>query len=223
MSTLLQIENHIPFAAPIRYWIEIDETTLDEMVKQSRQFERAFLAWETVRKQRNPFFENGTGFEGYFVGTCHSPEEALEAILKLNRDILDRIHRLHRMDYGFQSRLMKTLTGDIYDPAAMQEWSAQLGAALGRLRAGIYYNEQASRFQTETYRSVYHLPLIFYRQKNDAIEQRYAVNFGSPRGGRVLVEPGLLKPREQDAWLVAEYVGRFGHPLVRQFLRSDRT
>ncbi|NWG17910.1 MAG: hypothetical protein HXY41_14880 [Chloroflexi bacterium] len=223
MSTLIQVENKIPFAFPIHCWMEIDAVALDEMVKYSRQFERSFLAWETVRKLRNPFFQNGTGFEGYFVGRCQTPEEALDAVLKVNQEMLDSAHRLHRMNYSFQSRLMKALTGDLYDPEAMQEWSALLGAALGRLRSQLYHNAQASTFQTETYRSVYRLPVIVYYEERDGIAQRYAIDFSDARGGRLLVNPGLLKPSQQDAWLVAESVGRFGHPLVRQFLRSEQS
>ncbi|MBI5670108.1 MAG: hypothetical protein HZC41_19095 [Chloroflexi bacterium] len=222
MSTepLLKIENEVPFAMPIYWWIHLDDIPLDTLVKPSRHYERPFLAWETVRKLRNPFFDNGTGFEGYLVGVCHSPDEALARLIGLCQGILDNLHRLHRMDYTFRARSMKTLTGECSDVKAMYEWSAQLGAALARLRCNIRQNRRTERFQTETYYIVNRLPMIDYHEEDSTIEQRYLIGFCRAPASRVHVTLQALRPSEQDAWLVAQYIGRFGHPLVRQFLRA---
>ncbi len=217
---LLKIENQIPYATPIYWWIHIDDIPLDAVVKPSRQYERPFLAWETVRKIRNPFFDNGTGFEGYFVGFCQSSDEALVRLLGLSQSILENICRLHRMDYTFKSRLMKTLTGEMCDTKAMYEWSAQLGAALAQLRCNVRQNRRTETFQIETYYIVNRLPMIAYYQEDRTIEQRYMIGYCHAPGSRAHITFHSLKPSQQEAWLVAQLIGRFGHPLVRQYLRS---
>lgn len=216
---LLKIENQVPYGAPIYGWIHVDDIPLDTVVKPSRQYERPFLAWETVRKIRNPFFDNGTGFEGYFVGFCQSSDEALAKLLNVCQDMLLNVNRLHRMDYTFRSRLMKTLTGESCDYKAMYEWSAQLGAALAKLRCNVRQNRRTERFQTETYYIVNRLPMIAYHEEDRTIEQQYMIGFCTAPGSRAHITFQSLKPSDQDAWLVAQLIGRFGHPLVRQFLR----
>lgn len=216
----LEINSQVPFAAPIYWRIQLSSLELDHLVKLSRQYETPYLAWETVRRARNPFFENGTGFEGYFIGFCHSPDEALAAIVRTGQEILDRIWRLHGKDYRFKSRMMKTLSADESDRRTMHEWSAQLGATLGRLRCNIRQNHAATAFQEETYRTVYRLPMIVYEEYDATIEQRYLIGSARASGSRVRIGLTDLKPSDQDAWRVAQYIGRFGHPLVRQFLRE---
>jgi hypothetical protein len=133
--------------------------------------------------------------------------------------MLENITRLHRSDYRFQSRLMKALTGELYDPQAMYEWSGQFGAALARLRSHLHQNHEADVFHAETYRIVDRLPMIVYHESETAIEQHYEIGHCSASGARLHVGLGDVKPTQQEAWLVAQYIGRFGHPLVRQFLR----
>src|SRR5262249_11050633 len=132
------------------------------LIKESCQFERQYLAWETVRQGGNPFFENGTGFEGYFIGCCHAPSEALTQLLSLGHQILTNISRLHRFEYQFQSRLHKTLMGELEDLRAMSEWSDEFGATLARLRCKVLCNKDAQRFQSATKQIVDRLPPITY-------------------------------------------------------------
>lgn len=220
---LYTIKNEIPFASPIYYWIHIGDIPLDTLVAPSRHFERPYLAWETVRKLRNPFFDNGTGFEGYFVGFCKSPDEALHRVLTLSQDMLDSIHRLHRMDYATQSRLMKTLAGESSSLSEMREWSDLLGATLAKLRTNVRQNRRAEIFQTETYYIVSRLPTIDYRVEDSTIEQSYRIGLCSVSGGRKHVSFHTLNASQQEAWRVAQLVGRFGHPLVRQYLRRGQS
>lgn len=219
-SNALKVDSNVPFDTMIRDWLALHELLIDFIANPSRRYERSYLAWETVRLRKNPFFENGTGFEGYFVGRCRTPEEALEHILRLGRTILDNIARQHHQHYAFQSRLMKALIENRSDPQAVYVWAAELGAALARLRAQVPRNQEATAFQAETYRLVSMLPSINYHQNDNAIRQVYTVA-GRSEASRALVTLQDLPPAERDAWLVALRLGRFGHPLVREYLRHN--
>jgi len=217
----IEITSSVPYGTRIYWWLQMrSHQPAEALIKESGQFERHFLAWETVRKGQNPYFENATGFEGYLVGCCRSSSEALEQILGLSRDMLTSVSRLHRFDYRYQSRLLKTLTGELEDPAAMAEWSAQFGAALARLRCNVFCSRQVERFQSDTYQHVYLLPPINYTNHEDGIEQLYVIEIPeSPNSAKTFVDANTLNLPDQEAWLVAQSIGKFGHPLVREYLR----
>lgn len=198
----------------------MDSLDLDVLTRESRAYEHRYLAWEVVRKCRNPFFIQGTGFEGYLIELCHSPVQALDEILGIGQGMLNSIVRLYRFNYGFRSRLMKTLTGELSDSKAMLEWSAQLGAATARLRCRLHDHPPAEAFRNQTYHIVQMLPTVLYRQDGQAIEQLYRIGFcGLEHVPKIEISMNLVRATDQDAWLVAQSVGRFGHPLVREFLR----
>lgn len=218
MSDLLTVETEVPFGRTLYAWLYLKELHLKDVVQHDR-VERHFLAWETVRKQTNPFFETGTGFEGYLVGRCADSEAALDVILATSQHILDAIRRMYRFEYGFRSRLMKTLLRERSDSALIHLWSEYLGAELGRLRAQILGCEAAQCFQAGTYRIVETLPPIAYHQVEDEVTQTYAVSSGGIQQlNRLTITLPMLKPGQQDAWLVAENIGEFGHPLIRRLL-----
>lgn len=195
---------------------------LHDLIEHSRHYDRAYLAWELVRRKRNPFFLEGTGFEGYLIGAANSPDEALHHVLRIGEGMLRTMLALHRNDPRFRSRLMKALNGELDDPEAIEEWSAQLGATLARLRVNLNNNPQADAFHDSTYRLVGALPPIAYHEGDDSLKQTYVLASGqTPDGLRVSVDPRALKPSEQDAWMVVNGVGRFGHPLVRQYVESS--
>ncbi len=218
---VLKIESAVPFSTSIYWWLQaVREQSLDALIQASRHYDRSYLAWETVRMRRNPFFENDTGFEGYLVGLCSSPDEALDRILLVGQEMLNSIVRLYRSDYTFKSRLIKTLAGESYDPRAMEEWSIQFGAMLARLRCNLLQSAQAGDFHTETYRIVNDLPPITYHADEHDLRQAYVLESDDPqRAARLVIDLATLKPSQQDAWLVARSVGKFGHPLVREFTR----
>ncbi len=216
---MLTIDSRVPFADAIAAWHQIHGIPLGTLIHDSRRYEPAYLAWETVRRARNPFFRQGTGFEGYFVGHCRSPEEALERILGTSKDILASIARYHPHDYAHRSRLMKALTEEHTDPRVMAEWSAILGATLARLRANVRRSPQAETFQGHTYKIVSQLPSMVYVPQHYQIEQIYRIGSDDVPGPKLDVSLNSLKPSDQDAWLVAAFIGKFGHPLVREFLR----
>lgn len=218
MSEFIKIESEVPFGRTLYARLAWMHLPLDKLV-QHDQIEKHYLAWETVRKQINPFFLRGTGFEGYLIGRCSNSEAALEEVIAINQNILDAIARLHRFQYDFQSRLMKTLTKEGSDWDAIHIWSAYLGAELGKLRAQILCNSEARLFRTETYSIVSMLPPMIYHEIEGDVIQTYAV--GSGRGSEINkldIILQTLKPCQQDAWLVAENIGEFGHPLVRKLL-----
>lgn len=218
MSEVIEVRSEVPFGRILYAALRLKDQPLDKLA-QHGQMESHYLAWETVRKGTNPFFQKGTGFEGYLVGRCPNPEAALEAIIAANQHILDSITRLYRFEYQFRSRLMKTLTQDAADPEAIHVWSAHLGAELGKLRVLIFHNREAEAFQAHTYQIVRALPPMEYHAAAEAVTQTYRIGASSENGaGRLLVTLPMLKPSQQDAWLVAENIGEFGHPLVRQML-----
>ncbi len=222
-ESTLKIDSIVPFSDCI-YWqlLMNHEQTPTSLLAESHQYDHPYLAWETVRRRRNPYFESGTGFEGYLVGICHSPDEALEQILAISRGMLIGIARLYRFEYGFRSKLRQTLSGEASDPKAIAEWSAQLGAALARLRCNLFHNREADAFREETYQVVSGLPPIDYHAVNHAFRQVYSVDCQHiPNTVKMVINAQQLPTADQEAWLVAQAIGKFGHPLVREFLRAS--
>ncbi len=217
----LKIDTEVPFGDSIYYRLSIpQEQSSSILLAQSHQFDRSYLAWEIVRKTRNPYFLKGTGLEGYFIGICQSPEDTLRQILQVSQQVLTSIIRLYRYQYTFRTKLLKTLTGEGADLKAMSEWSAQLGYVLAKLRCNLFNNRQAEAFRTETYQVVKTLPPIDYRKGDHVVRQIYTIDsFDVTDVPRIIVSVDTLNPPDQDAWLVAESIGKFGHPLVREFIR----
>lgn len=218
MSGIVKIESAVPFGRAVYGLLYMKGLNLNKVVKHDTIEER-YLAWETVRKQTNPFFEAGTGFEGYLVGRCSSPELALETIIGINQNILDAIARLYRFQHSFRSKLLKTLVRDASDPEMIHIWSAYLGAELGKLRAQIIQNDEAQAFHQRTDQIIRMLPPVVYHETEENITQIYTIGASyDTRLKRIAITAQALKPSQQDAWLVAENIGEFGHPLVRKFL-----
>jgi hypothetical protein len=218
---MLTIESSVPHYPIIDGWLRLHNMSLDNLVQYSRRYERAYLAWETVRLARNPFFSVGTGFEGYFVGSYKSSEEMLAQLLHIGHEMLTSNCRLYRHQYTFKTKLMKTLRGEINDPYAIEVWSTLLGAALGKLRCNVHYNYKTYLFQNETYWAVNRLPFIRYTQCEERIEQEYVLALF--KNGCVAKSDfclNMLKPSDYDAGLVVSTIGRFGHPLIRSYLRE---
>ncbi len=218
MSEIRKIESEVPFGHIIYGWLYLNNHQLDMLVNHD-QMEKTYLAWETVRQECNPYFLKGTGFEGYFVGRCAIPEAALDAIIAINQRILDAIARLYPFQVGFRSRLMRTLVRESSDLPSIEVWSGYLGAELARLRAQILSIQDAQEFQRQTYRIISMLPPIAYSEVDADVTQRYAIgSFSTPTYAKLNITHHMLKPSQQDAWLVAENIGEFGHPLVRRLL-----
>lgn len=218
---MLSVESRVPCETVLSCWLYLHGVKLESLVQQSRTYERAWLAWETVRLVRNPFFREGTGFEGYFVGLCHSPDEMSDRLLEIGREILACNRRMYPHEFAFKKRMMQTLTGEIDDAQAVSVWATLLGTALGKLRRNTCMYAVARDFQNETYRSVYRLPPVRYTQHAYQIRQEYCL---SPYWKTPAPKPDLrldaVRPEDQDAALVMSQIGRFGHPLVRAYLRA---
>ncbi len=215
------VKSKVPYDITLYGWLHVNHLPLETLTEKSRRFEQSYLAWETVRKLRNPFFTNGTGFEGYFVGIHHSPEEMLDTLLKIGHRILDSNCRMYRYNYTFKSTLMKTLIGEVSDPRAIYVWSDLLGSLLGRLRMNIETNHENYHFQNETYWIVNNLPQIRYAPRDFRLEQEYRLMlFGHHRAHRLDFSPSLLRPSDYEAGRVVWMLGRFGHPLIREYLHK---
>ena len=216
MTATVTIESEVPFGKLLYARLYCHDLQLEKLAPHG-QMERHYLAWETVRKQSNPYFQTGTGFEGYLVGRCLDSEMALEEILNINQSILDAIARMYHNQYGFQSRLMKTLQKEMSDPKYIHIWSAYLGAALGKLRARILRDDKAQAFRAQTYKTVKNLPPMVYHEDAEDITQNYVIGIGDyPQTSKLAVNLQMLKPNQQNAWVVAVNIGEFGHPLLRQ-------
>jgi len=193
---------------------------MNQLVGHSCRYDHAYLAWEAVRKVRNPFFIDGTGFEGYYVGQGLSAEAVAANLIGIGQHILESNDRLYRFNFSFRRRLVKTLFTEANDPQAMDVLAAQFGAALGKLRCNLLTNERTRHFQTETYQKTGHLPAIQYTQKDQLIRQIYTLPLHDrqtdPQWNLSLET--LVKPRDADAYQAVKSIGKFGHPLVRGYL-----
>ncbi len=218
------VESEVPYSRWICVWLQVTpDQSLQTLSQQSALYIQNYLAWELVRKRRNPFFENGTGFEGYFVGICRSPDEALAGILAVGYDILDNLARLYRHEVGLESRLLDTLFSERGDSRSMSLLADEFGARLGQLRCNLYHNGPAELFNRETYSIARWLPPLRYVPNGATIHQCFTLAGRPTQGPKLAVFPGSLKPDEQEAWQVMEAIGKFGHPLLREALRHVRT
>jgi len=224
VDSMRTVESIVPFGDALLWWIDHLRNDHGLPVSQlSHEFDRSFLAWETVRLSRNPFFSNGTGFEGYWVGLCPSPDAALDQLLQIGHATLDSQARLFRFRGGYRRRLLRALQGEGGDLEAMAEWSIEFGAILGRLRCNIYREPQAGTFRSETYRQVEGLPPIAYRENQEDLQQTYEVrDADNPAQPLLYVDPHHLHTTDQEAWEVVRALGKFGHPLVREVLSKRR-
>ena len=169
------ITGEVPFSQCIYCHCRIQNFKLEKLAKLSHRLESSYLAWESVRKGRNPYFIEGTGFEGYLVGWCSTPEEALYVLIDIGREILHDIDVRYHLEHVFKSRLMQTLTGERQDSRAVQAWQNELGVMLARLRCHVWEHETATEFRSETYRQVKLLPAIRYHTHEHHIDQSYQI------------------------------------------------
>lgn len=215
-----RIEGKVPFGQMLLWWLEeLQNERGIPVTELSHRFDRPYLAWESVRLVRNPFFRQGTGFEGYWVGRVNSAEEALDTLLVIGRQTLDSQTRLYRHQHGFRRRLMRALRGERTDLNVLQEWSVTLAALLARLRAEMRRSPQAEAFRHETYRQVEGLPPIQYFEKGDELRQIYEIRDAEhPSAPLLWIDPNHLRSTDQEAWQVMAEIGKFGHPLVREVL-----
>lgn len=219
--TQIRIHSCVPFADAIYWSLRLSGLSLQALA-HDRRYDQAYLAWEQVRQRTNPFFDPGTGFEGYLIGLCDSPEQALERLLGTMHGVLDGIARCHPRQYAKQNTLMKTLTGEKYDAAMVDLWSTWLGVVLAKLRCNLFHNKAGDKFRSRTYQLVGGLPPIQYQEVHQHIEQDYCLCAGCSNS-RLHVGLPDLNGHDQEAWLVALHLGRFGHPLVRQLLTHSLT
>ncbi|MBZ0310609.1 MAG: hypothetical protein K8I82_31410 [Anaerolineae bacterium] len=212
---MLTVKKEVPFAEEVYWRILLQNSNPN----QQHTLDRPYLAWENVRKIRHPFLSPGTGFEGYYVGVYQQSGDVLEQLLHQCKWLLDGIVRLYPMEYGFHSRLMSTLVGERSDPKAIEIWSTYLGVLLAKLRCNLLNNPKAESFRQTTYQSVNSAPVIRYDLAEHTVLQTYSL--AAPPAApepHLYVDLNSIQPSMQDAWIVAENLGKFGHPLLRYIL-----
>jgi len=75
-------------------------------------------------------------------------------------------------------------------------------------------------FRAQTYRIIRVLPPIDYTEVEHQIKQSYLIGYDSGQvNHKMMVDLHAMKPIEQEAWQVADSIGKFGHPLIREFVR----
>lgn len=220
LQRILTVESAVPYSAAICEWLQFRATNIDQLVGYSRRYDRAYLAWEAVRKVRNPFFIDGTGFEGYYVGQQLTPEEIVTDLLDIGWYIIESNYRLYRLNFNFRARLEKALFTEANDPQAMEVLAAQFGATLGKLRCNLLTNERTRHFQTETYLKTGAMPSIRYSKRDHLVRQNYTLpcqeRQSAPQWNLSLET--LVKPRDADAFMAVKSIGKLGHPLVRGYI-----
>lgn len=218
---LLIVESDVPYSTAIVAWLRLRGLPLEAIEHPSRGYERAFLAWETVRRVRNPFFREGTGFEGYFIGQCSDADDMTHRLLALGQAMIDSNRRFYSPDSPLLPRLDAALTTDAADVEALLAWSSLLGAMLGRLRAAALRVPDAAIYQSDTYRMTNALPQISYTLAGGRIRQTYTLPYPSQSSQRkIAVDARLLPAPDRAAARVIWSVGKLGHPLVRQYLAN---
>ena len=219
-----RVQNVPPFLGYLEFakWAG-DMASVQEIVARSHIMDKAYLAWQTVRREQTPVGALGTGFEGYFVGAVVSEDEAMRRLLDLGMGIWDSIDRVHKYSYEHRKLLEKVIRGESSAASAVEEWSAIFGAELGRQRAKLLGNPEGQAFRFETKRKVESLPAIEYQVGlDDAVTQVYMLpqttSQTTPRKSL-----GGLNDRERLALLTMQEIGKFGHPLLRAAMRVSRS
>ncbi len=202
----------------------LDSGGLKEVVGKSHNLDAAYLAWQQVRKNGVPLTETGTsrvslgtGFEGYFIGRVQSKEQMLDELLVVGKRIWSSIRLLHRNSYSTRSGLEKTIRGEKYSVAFLNEWMAIFGAELARQRAQILQNKQALTFREQNKKSTLLLPKIDYSMSpNGIIQQTYYLPNQNKSDSLVHT---TMNDEDALALLTMQEIGKFGHPLVREAMR----
>ena len=184
----------------------------------SHEFDRSYLAWETVRLSRNPFFSNGTGTEGYWVGLCQS-SRPLDQLLQLGNGAQSQA-RLFRYRGATAAGCARALQGEGSDLETMAEWSIELGAILGRLRCNLYKNPRPVLPPRNLPPGRGCRPLPPTTRAGRLAANAESARRRQPGAAAASTDPNHLRTTDQEAWDVVASLGKFGHPLVADFEQS---
>lgn len=208
----------------ITKWLEIKGLSLRDLVGLvNHNQDRGLLAWQNVKFARNPFFAEGTGFEGYDFGLVQSSAEELENLISDGQGILDSIARLHRNDRQYINVLINTLYGDQHEPRAINEWTDILGALLAKKRAKLINNPVGEKFRTETHTIVGALPKVQWHHSGDNIIKSFSLGQSVDVTGKPKLESYDLTSKQEEALAVMMLLGEYGDPLIRLFSEIDRS
>ena len=209
-----------PFLSYLEYacW-EAHLDSFDDIIKQSRVFDRPFLSWERVRLGVTPVGALGTGFEGYVVGECVSEDEAISSLLEMGTAVWASIDRMYPNMYAKKKEIEKVLRGESCNLEALEKLHTLFGALRARAAAKLHTNTQAQAFRNHTKQLVESLPQIAYivDEQGAVVQQEYTVP-SEPVLGRLSTLSGLSAKEELAAVTMME-IGKCGHPLFRAALK----
>lgn len=174
-----------------------------------------FLAWMLMR-ERNPFFTQGTGWEGYAVAHTVQPAHVLEWELQLGKSMIDRMYEANPPG-SVRQEYLRFMEGKL-SVANLRYWNAAFGAELARQRARTLQHPLARAYRLQTYQQ---LPTIS--------EVSVALEFGTSFEQYMLPQIELHQVQRID--LSREFermtdlqqvslrllclLGMLGHPAVR--------
>ncbi|PIR63742.1 MAG: hypothetical protein CO156_00665 [Candidatus Pacebacteria bacterium CG_4_9_14_3_um_filter_40_12] len=200
-------------------WKAEDEAEVKRLLDASREHERRYFGWEMNRKGITPVGFLYTGLEGFLVGLGLSADEAHARIMQYGLDIVDGIYRAHSTSYDSRKQLERVMRGESSRAAAVEEWSAILGATLARRRAEITTNHSAQEYRRMVSERAQTLPKIKYTvDSNGQIKQEYFIAT-EPVSATNAPAYSPKNDREAYAQLVTRRIGIVGHPLLRAAMR----
>lgn len=212
---------------------------LAEYIEESREYEQAFLSWESLRiGRRNPIFDPDSplrplGIEGYFVGTEKTVAEAFEFVL--NHLTRSQNYALRRYRNGIIERCEEVLFSNVPYTDAICVLNGTFGSLLAKCRA-LSRNEDAEAFRKETHGEIRKIRqskgpiggwgLISYDLKDGKITQEYSVpifeRLKDPTEGITILNDSFFKdhPNYKRTYNWLQELGKFGHPLIRVLIRK---
>ena len=213
-----------------------DREKFEKIIKESRNFEKPYIAHELVRKERGyevvgQLIDGKTGLsipligiEGHFVGLGLPPEEIVRREAAFGRTMLDSISRMRHYS-DLVREVEKTLRGERFFPEILEELNGAWGAVLARMRALRFQNQKALQehdsFRERTYNLIKGVPQMEYVLNSDSFRQKYFL----PSIRKVNNTPPIkvdLTNKEKVGYEALVGAGRLTMPILRVILGKIR-
>jgi hypothetical protein len=203
-----------------------------EIGRELAKYSPNYLSWNTVRKN-NPFIADGTGAEGYFVGSCTNGEEVIHKIAQVGIDMRQHIIALHGRGTGNQliKDIHATMEGKTFKPKAIIEAQTEFAAEIFGLRPLLHHNPQGQDYQQGTLNIIQNLPPIYYLVSGDKPNeaayngQFYQQAYCLPKNGRSFANLKttkfsgdplmILNDEEKEGYALFDRAARTGNPFLR--------
>ena len=196
-----------------------------------------FNRWNIAR-YLNPVFEKkGTGIEGYFLNRNRNPEDYVERIISLGREMLDSAVRLNPFDASRRKGCSAFINeAKIINGSMLYELQAQLSALIAKLRAERSLNPDASQYRELIYKAAnpnnpFMTPTISiregiitwtYTRRDLPVSVNQLAQIGIDPNNRISVKIDRLKPSDQDPFRFVQELGRVGDTNLRCLLSHGK-